>query len=262
MPALYYDPLFLEHHTGQHPECPERLMMIHAALVKSGLWERCSMGQCVRASHAQLAQVHQSMYIDAVKKYAEAGGGRIETDTVVSPQSYNAAATAAGTACNAVDDVMAGRCRHAVCLVRPPGHHALYQEAMGFCLFNNVAVAARHAVNVHNLRRVLIVDWDVHHGNGTQDLFYESDQIWFYSVHRYPFYPGTGAAQETGTGRGLGATFNLPLPFGILRNEFRDQFAQMLTTAADRCRPELVLLSAGFDAHRADPIGSLGLETE
>jgi acetoin utilization deacetylase AcuC-like enzyme len=262
MPAIYFDPLFLEHRTGQHPECPERLMAIHAALVESGIWDRCPQGKCARASHAQLAKVHQSVYIDSVKRFAEAGGGRIESDTVVSPQSYHAATLAAGTACTAVDDVMAGRCTHAVCLVRPPGHHALYDEAMGFCLFNNVAVAARHAITVHNLRRVLIVDWDVHHGNGTQDLFYESEQIWFFSSHRYPFYPGTGAANETGTGAGLGATFNLPLPFGILRNEFRDQFARTLTAAADRCRPELLLLSAGFDAHRADPVGSLGLESE
>ncbi len=133
---------------------------------------------------------------------------------------------------------------------------------MGFCLFNNVAVAAQRAMDRYGLSRVLIVDWDVHHGNGTQDVFYESPNVWFLSVHRSPFYPGTGAEHETGTGPGLGSTFNLPLPFGISRAEYRERFHSLVSTAAARCRPELLLVSAGFDAHAADPIGSLGLESE
>jgi acetoin utilization deacetylase AcuC-like enzyme len=133
---------------------------------------------------------------------------------------------------------------------------------MGFCLFNNVAVAARHALVKHKLNRVLVVDWDVHHGNGTQDIFYDSADAWFFSVHRSPFYPGTGAADETGRGPGLGTKFNLPLKFGTTRKAFREQFQTTLEQAANKCRPELVLISAGFDAHAADPIGSLGLETE
>jgi len=133
---------------------------------------------------------------------------------------------------------------------------------MGFCLFNNVAVAATHALGQHEVSRILIVDWDVHHGNGTQDIFYESEEVTFFSAHRYPFYPGTGAMDETGHGPGLGTTINLPLRFGISRRDFVDQFQLKLEQAATRCRPELILISAGFDAHAADPIGSLGLESE
>jgi acetoin utilization deacetylase AcuC-like enzyme len=193
---------------------------------------------------------------------AALGGGRIEADTVISSQSFEVAALAAGAAVAAVDAVLAGPQRQAACLVRPPGHHALREAPMGFCLINNVAVAAVHALRRHGLSRVLIVDWDVHHGNGTQAIFYDSPEVHFFSVHRYPFYPGTGAGNETGTGPGLGTKFNLPLPFGVSRTEFLERFESVLSDAAARCRPELVLVSAGFDAHRADPIGSLGLETE
>ena len=161
----------------------------------------------------------------------------------------------------AVDAVLGGQHDRAMCLVRPPGHHALPGRAMGFCLFNNIALAAAHARAVHELDRVLIVDWDVHHGNGTQDIFYDDGQVHFLSTHRFPFWPGTGDEDETGTGDGLGATLNVPLPFGITREQYQAAFAHALETAAERCRPQLVLISAGFDAHRLDPIGSLGLES-
>lgn len=180
----------------------------------------------------------------------------------MSEDSFNVARNAAGTAIAAVEQVVAGKYRRALCLIRPPGHHALHAAPMGFCLFNNVAVAARHAVEQLGLVRVLIVDWDVHHGNGTQDAFYSDGRVHFFSVHRSPFYPGTGAADETGTGPGLGAIFNLPLRFGISRRELIERFHNMLESAAARAKPELILISAGFDAHRADPIGSLGLEAE
>ena len=180
----------------------------------------------------------------------------------MSRDSYEVACQAAGSAVDAVEQVVAGKYRRALCLIRPPGHHALQQAPMGFCLFNNVAVAARHAVDRLGLSRVLIVDWDVHHGNGTQDAFYSDGQVHFFSSHRSPFYPGTGAAEETGTGQGLGTIFNLPLRFGISRHEFHERFQNMLERAAAHSKPELVLISAGFDAHRADPIGSLGLESE
>ncbi|RMG37404.1 MAG: histone deacetylase, partial [Planctomycetota bacterium] len=195
------------------------------------------------------------------------GGGRIEADTVVSRESFDVAVRAAGTVCAAVDLVLQAdvpsesRPRQALCLVRPPGHHARPAAAMGFCLFNNVAVAAAHALEHHGLNRVLIVDWDVHHGNGTQEIFYATDRVHFLSVHRHPFYPGTGSADERGTGPGLGATWNLPLRFGTPRREYIRRFTDIVEQAAEVCRPELVLISAGFDAHHADPIGSLGLET-
>jgi acetoin utilization deacetylase AcuC-like enzyme len=159
---------------------------------------------------------------------------------------------------------MLGRGRNALCLVRPPGHHATPTHSMGFCLFNNIALAAQRARQAHDLKRILIVDWDVHHGNGTQDIFYADPEVQFFSVHRYGrgFYPGSGAADETGTGAGLGRTLNLPLRFGVSRKEYLAAFAAGLETAADAIKPELILLSAGFDAHAADPIGSLGLEVE
>jgi acetoin utilization deacetylase AcuC-like enzyme len=262
MALIYHDPRFLEHHTGSHPESPARLAHTLSHLQRHGILARLTPGEIVAATREQVAAVHEPAYLDALARAAALGGGRIEADTVISSRSFEVALLAAGAALGAVDQVLAGPHRQAFCLIRPPGHHALRESAMGFCLLNNVAIAATHALWKHGLSRVLIVDWDVHHGNGTQDLFYDSPQVYFFSAHRFPFYPGTGAADETGTGAGLGTTFNLPLPFGTPRAEYRAKFESMLTEAAVRCRPELVLVSAGFDAHRADPIGNLGLETE
>jgi acetoin utilization deacetylase AcuC-like enzyme len=169
---------------------------------------------------------------------------------------------AAGAVCDAVERVVAGEEQQALCLVRPPGHHALPVGAMGFCLFNNIALGARLAIDELQLNRVLIVDFDVHHGNGTQDAFWEDEQVGFLSMHRFPFYPGTGQWDETGAGRGLGATRNLPMEFGRSRTQIIQHFATELEHFAAKIKPELVLLSAGFDAHREDPVGSLGLETE
>jgi acetoin utilization deacetylase AcuC-like enzyme len=169
---------------------------------------------------------------------------------------------ACGTAVDAVERVIAGEDTTAFCAVRPPGHHAVPNGAMGFCLLGNAAIAARTAIQRLGLNRVLVVDWDVHHGNGTQDVFYEDGQVGFFSAHRFPFYPGTGRKIETGRGAGLGTTFNLPLQFGTSRKDYLSAFEGMLTDAADHMKPELVILSAGFDAHADDPIGSLGLETE
>jgi acetoin utilization deacetylase AcuC-like enzyme len=262
MTLLFGDPLFLEHDTGRHPERPERLKAIWAHLERSGLADRCRRGETRLASRAEITRLHSPEYLDALRAFCEERPGRIEADTVVSRRSYDAALLAAGTALAAVDSILQGNDQTALCLVRPPGHHALPASAMGFCLLNNIALAAEHALQTYRLRRVLIVDWDVHHGNGTQDVFYDRDDVWFFSAHRYPFYPGTGAADETGTGKGLGATFNLPVKFGTPRMEYLKRFETMLHDAVDRCRPELLLVSAGFDAHRDDPIGSLGLETE
>jgi acetoin utilization deacetylase AcuC-like enzyme len=261
-PLLFADPLFLEHQTGMHPESTERLRFLHEFLKQQPVAGKFISGTIHPAQPAQLELVHTRAYIDEVRRFAEAGGGRIEADTVISPRSYDVAVMAAGAGLSAVDAVLTGESKRALCLVRPPGHHALGDAAMGFCLFNNVALAAAHAVRRHGLNRVLVVDFDVHHGNGTQDIFYESAEVYFLSIHRFPFYPGTGAPNETGSGRGLGTKFNLPVRFGTSRHDYLEQFQTALRDAAARARPELLLLSAGFDAHRADPVGSLGLETE
>lgn len=262
MTLLYMDDKFLLHDTGKHPESAARLKHVHAGLNASGLLQKVTRPEIVRAQDADVLRVHSDKHLAAVRQLAEKGGGRIEADTVVSPDSADVAWLAAGTAVDAVRRVLDGQDKQALCLVRPPGHHALPEAAMGFCLLSNIAIAARTAVQNMKLNRVLIVDWDVHHGNGTQDVFYEDEHVTFFSAHRFPFYPGTGRKTETGRGAGLGTTFNLPLEFGISRRDFLSAFEAALTKAADHCRPELVLISAGFDAHAQDPIGSLGLETE
>lgn len=262
MTILYRDPLFQKHLTGPHPESPARLAAIDRRLVQRGLAARCTPGEIRTATREEIVRLHDTEHYDRVRLFAQNGGGRVEADTVVCPDSFDVATYAAGTALGAVDAVLSGQDKTALCLVRPPGHHALPRGPMGFCLFNNVALAAEHALRVHDLERVLIVDWDVHHGNGTQDVFYNREDVTFFSAHRFPFYPGSGDDDETGTGRGLGYTFNLPLAFGGSRREYLMRFEQMLRDAAAKCRPQLVLISAGFDAHRLDPIGSLGLETE
>ena len=262
MTLLYTDEQFLLHDTGQHPECSARLASVHAKLKESGLLSKVTPIPVCRAKDEDVLRVHTQDHIDNVRRFADSGGGRIESDTVVSADSADVAWLAAGTGIDAVTRVVKGADRQALCLVRPPGHHALPDSAMGFCLLGNVAVAARTAVQKLDVDRVLIVDWDVHHGNGTQDVFYEDEQVTFFSAHRFPFYPGTGRKTETGRGRGLGTTVNLPLQFGVSRKEYHAAFEASLTKAADQCQPDLVLISAGFDAHAEDPIGSLGLETE
>jgi acetoin utilization deacetylase AcuC-like enzyme len=264
MTLLYTDPIFLRHETGTHPENPARLRSIARRLDASGLAQRSTAGTIQPMPEEEVGRLHAPAMIAAVKKVAARGGGMLDADTVVSADSFKAALTSAGACASAVDAVLGGADQTALCLVRPPGHHATPTHSMGFCLFNNIALAAERAKRVHGLSRLLIVDWDVHHGNGTQDLFYEDPAVMVLSIHRYGhgFYPGTGAADETGSGKGLGFTVNVPVRYGTPRAVYHDQFLRALEKAADRVKPELVLISAGFDAHALDPIGSLGLETE
>jgi len=259
---LYADPCFLDHHTGPHPESPARLEHITRLLDSSGLSARCERPTWQPVGDDELRAVHDVKYLAELGVLAECGGGRLDADTVVSRASFDVALLAAGAACDAVRRVLAGEDVTALCLVRPPGHHALPHRAMGFCLINNVAVAARLAIDQFKLDRVLVVDWDVHHGNGTQDMFYEEARVAYFSIHRWPFYPGTGAGDETGRGAGLGFTKNLPIVFGTPRREYLATFTSELQNFAAKTKPQLVLISAGFDSHAADPIGSLGLETE
>ena len=262
MTLLYSDTRFQQHLTGAHPEHPRRLVAISEHLSAAGLAEACMRPTWQPATPGELGQVHSAPYVARVNAYADAGGGRIEADTVVSERSYGVAALAAGAVLDAVRRVVQGEDQSALCLVRPPGHHARPRDAMGFCLFNNVALGARAALDEHTLDRVLVVDWDVHHGNGTQEMFWEDGRVGFLSIHRWPFYPGTGATEETGSGRGLGWIVNVPVAYGTAREEYHAQFERALHSLARKVQPQLVLISAGFDAHREDPIGSLGLEVE
>jgi acetoin utilization deacetylase AcuC-like enzyme len=262
MTLLYCPPCFLDHETGNHPECADRIRQIPERLKQAGLAGRCRQPEFQPVGRQRLARVHTPAYIDEIWACAKSGGGFIEADTIVSPASYEVALMAAGCVCNAVQRIISGEDTQGLCLVRPPGHHAMFNHAMGFCLFNNVAVAARTAIDSLGIDRVLIVDWDVHHGNGTQATFWEDPQVGFLSIHRWPFYPGTGDVDETGAGRGLGATLNLPVQFGTPRNEYLARFSRELAKFAAKNKPQLVLLSAGFDSHRLDPVGNLGLETE
>jgi acetoin utilization deacetylase AcuC-like enzyme len=262
MTLLYQHPRFTEHRTGSgHPERPERYLAVTNHLPFQQIAAQCRMPSFAPLTMEQLVAVHDAEVADYVKQACEQGGGRIEADTVVSPASYEVGLLAAGACCGAVEAVLKGEDRTAFCLVRPPGHHATPSLSMGFCLFNNIALAARHALAC-GANRVLIVDWDVHHGNGTQDAFYDDRQVFFLSLHRSPFYPGTGLANETGTGAGLGCTLNVPLRFGISRKDYLAALQTSLELAVDRAKPDIILLSAGFDAHAQDPIGSLGLEVE
>ena len=263
MVLLFSDSRMLEHvPSPTHPERPERLRAVLRHLERTGISRRAPIRPAREATDEELLRVHSPGHVAAVDAFAARGGGRIEVDTWVSPGSPLAARLAAGAAVDAVSAVVEGPDRRAFCAVRPPGHHARPDEPMGFCLFGSVAVAAADAVHRLGLGRVLIVDWDVHHGNGTQEMFYDDPSVAFLSIHRYPFYPGSGTMDETGTGRGLGLTRNVPLGFGISRNDYLAAFRTSLEEMADKVRPELVILSAGFDAHAEDPVGSLGLEVE
>jgi acetoin utilization deacetylase AcuC-like enzyme len=264
MTLLLSDPLFLEHKTGMHPENPERLRSIIARLDKSGLAKKCERGTFKPLMEEKITEVHSGTQLVRVKQVAQHGGGSIDPDTAVSSRSLEVALAAAGACVAAVDSVLSGSAQNALCLVRPPGHHATQNRSMGFCLFNNIALATHQALTAHQLNRVLIVDWDVHHGNGTQDIFYEEPRVMFFSIHRYGhgFYPGSGSDAETGRGKGQGHTLNMPIRYGTSRKDYHSRFSGALEKAADTIKPELVLLSAGFDAHAQDPIGSLGLETE
>jgi acetoin utilization deacetylase AcuC-like enzyme len=264
MTILFSDPLFQRHDTGRHPEQPARLVVIQDRLEKAGLIAQCAKGVYAPLTEAELLAIHAPAVVAKAKQAAESGGGWLEADTFVCRESFDVARAAAGACVAGVDQVLRGNDRTAFCLVRPPGHHATDRQSMGFCLFNNTALAARHARKAFGLERILIVDWDVHHGNGTQDIFFADPTVFFLSVHRFGhgFYPGTGNADETGTGSGLGFNVNVPLLLGTSRADYRARFRNAVEDAADKMKPELILLSAGFDAHRRDPIGSLGLETE
>lgn len=262
MTGLLMDPISKRHMTPEsHPERPERFDAIKRALEQAGLAAKMRPIAGRAASEDELAYCHTGAYLRLVKRDFEVGHQVLSTgDTHIGPESFEVALHAAGGVMNAVDAVIEGRVRNAFCVVRPPGHHATPNRGMGFCIFNNVAIAARHAQRRHGVERVLIIDWDVHHGNGTQDIFYQDGSVLFFSTHQYPWYPGTGRAEETGEGKGKGKIINSPLPAGSGSAEVGAAFRMKLLPAAENFRPDLVMISAGFDSRLGDPLGRFRLE--
>ena len=258
------DASYKKHDTGRyHPECPSRLDAVLRGV-------EAFAPECVlfpleprRTSRSELQYCHPESYIDLVKREVDSGRNCLSTgDTDICSSSFEVALFAVGGVLNAVDAVFKGEVRNAFCAVRPPGHHATAAVGMGFCIFNNVAVAARYAQRCHGAERVAIIDWDVHHGNGTQDIFYDDPSVFYFSTHQSPLYPGTGAATETGTGKGLGATLNIPVPAGTTGDVLVRAFVDVLMPAIDLFKPDFILISAGFDARKNEPISNLLLEDD
>ncbi len=260
-------PVFLEHHsslehdTGTHPEQPARITAIDRELHERG-WLGLERLISPPVARATLNAVHPDEYVGMIEGWSVRGGGQLDLDTVVSEGSFLAALHAAGGAVKMVDLLLDGVASAGFSAHRPPGHHALRARAMGFCLFNNIAVAARHAIDARGLERVMIIDWDVHHGNGTNDIFYEDNQVLFISLHQSPLYPGTGSAGEAGAGDGLGYTVNIPVPPGSDDALYRSVVDHVLVPLALEYKPELLLISAGYDAHRDDPLADVHLTEE
>lgn len=254
---IYYSDLFKAHINGpNHPECPDRLN----AAVKA-IRNRYTVVAPDPAPEEAVRTIHTRRYMKFIEQHSSNGGGPIDPDTGATSRTYDAALLACGAGINAVDTVIDGNEKRAFCAVRPPGHHAEANRAMGFCIFNNIAVAAAHALE-RELERVAIVDWDVHHGNGTQNAFYSCGDVFYVSLHQYPAYPGTGRPEETGEKAGAGTTLNLPLPPGTGSLQFEEMFNARVIPALTDYNPELILISAGFDAHVSDPLAAIRLETE
>ena len=251
----------LDHRTPHgHPERVERFEAVLHALGSSGLAKRMQSLDCDEAGFDTLRLCHGAGYIELVEREIGAGNRMLSTgDTHVARGSLSAARMAVGAVCSAVDSVLTGPVKQAFCALRPPGHHARPEQGMGFCIFNNVAIGARHAIERHGLQRVLIVDWDVHHGNGTQDIFYEDPSVLFFSTHQSPWYPGTGMRDETGAGAGADTTINCPFPAHTGREQILGAFRDRLLPAAAAFAPELVMISAGFDSRLGDPLGQFRL---
>jgi acetoin utilization deacetylase AcuC-like enzyme len=256
-----YDPVYLRHDTGSHPENGARLEAIKLHLEQTGLLEGMVSVEPRPASVEELLLVHDRPHISLVADTAQRGGGWLDPDTYVSPGSYEAALYAAGGSIAAVEAVMTGELSGVFTLVRPPGHHATPHQAMGFCLFNNIAVAARYALEQYDLERVAIIDFDVHHGNGTQAAFNDDPRVLYVSTHESPFYPGTGDVDETGRGVAVGTKINIPLPAGCGDVEYTAAFEQVVVPVVERFGPQFIFVSAGYDAHWADPLAMMQVST-
>lgn len=262
--GFVYHPAYLDHDMGAgHPESPDRLRAIVQQLEQSGTRAQLTPIEPRMAEDEWLTQIHTPGYLALLRQQApRTGRVSLDPDTAMSPGSLKAAYLAAGGLLAGVDAIMAKQVEHVFCAVRPPGHHAEAGRAMGFCLLNNVAIAARYVQKKYGLTRVLIVDWDVHHGNGTQHSFEDDPSVLFFSTHQYPHYPGSGRPSERGHGAGLGSTINVPLEAGEGDEAYGAIFLKSLVPAADDFQPEFVIISAGFDAHKDDPLASMGLTEE
>lgn len=263
--GLLLDQLFERHDTGiGHPETAGRVKAVAEKLKTEGLVEKCQRLKFRQATDGEILLCHTPDYLKLVKKEIDGqSGGQLSTgDTVFGKESLDVAGKAVGGVLNAVDAVMSGEVGNAFAVVRPPGHHASADRGMGFCIFNQIAIAARYAQKKHDLERVLIVDWDVHHGNGTQDIFYKDGSVVYFSTHQHPWYPGTGMAKESGEGKGVGATINHPLPAGTGMLEVEEVFKKCLLPKMAEFRPQMVLLSAGFDSRVGDPLGQFLLSDD
>jgi len=257
--AYVYHPIYLEHNQPSHPENARRLQRILQTLDDEGVLEKLKLLEPHPATEGDLLSVHTPRHVESVRKVAERGGGHMDADTYVSPRSFEAARMAAGGLMVAVEGVVAGQIGNAFALVRPPGHHATADRAMGFCLFNNVAIATRAALASEAIERVFIVDFDVHHGNGTQDIFGDDPGVFYVSTHQYPYYPGTGARTETGRGAGDGTVLNVPLPAGVGDAGYGRIIHDLIWPLAERFDPDLMLVSAGYDGHWDDPLAHMRL---
>jgi len=264
--GLLFDDVYLRHLAGvDHPERPERLTAIREGLEQAGLMKTMIRITPRRVTDAELLLVHTRSYLDLVRRELSnlAGPKDLSTgDTVISPGSLEAAQFATGGVLTAVDAVMRKKVKNAFCAVRPPGHHATPSRGMGFCIYNHVAIAARYAQKTYGVKRVLIVDWDYHHGNGTQDVFYEDESVMVFDTHHYGAYPGTGSADETGAGKARGTKFNVPMPVGSGDAQFLEAFKTRLVPEARRFKPDLILISAGFDGMRNDVLGQFDITPE
>jgi acetoin utilization deacetylase AcuC-like enzyme len=257
--GFIYDDIFLRHVTPDwHPERKERLVQIVSSLKKSGLWENLIHIKPRRATYEEIALVHTDDYISRIKT---SGVGYLDPDTYMSEDSLEAALYAAGAVIEAVDQCKKGEIERAFCAVRPPGHHAESDRAMGFCIFNNIAIGARYAQKI-GYKKVFIIDFDVHHGNGTQHIFEEDDTVFYFSTHEYPHYPGTGRDSEKGIGKGKGYTFNVPMPSGSGDKEYLTAFQKTLPPLVKNFNPDLILVSAGYDLHRDDPLSGIRVSDE
>jgi acetoin utilization deacetylase AcuC-like enzyme len=257
-----YDDIYLKHDTGgYHPERPERLTAINQK-INSAKWYKDLLPMDAKTGVLEtVSLVHDKRYIKKVEEECEAGYMGLSTgDTSICRESYSIALSAVGGVMNTVDAVFSEKINQAFCAVRPPGHHANQTRGMGFCVFNNIAIAARYAQKKYGIKRILIADWDVHHGNGTQDIFYEDDSVFFMSTHQYPWYPGTGHFSETGSGKGKGFTMNRPFSAGAGNEEIIGAFKEDLLPAAKKFKPEFTLISAGFDSRVGDPLGHFQID--